>query len=740
MRIARINNVSSRLRRGAPAAFMAMVWPADAHAALLFGRSTDAGPGAEVVVFMGLTLAVTLFVITYLIRQLRDTREELDATRSKFCRSESRADELVRSRHHFAANVNHEIRTPMNGIIGMADLTLSTELSTEQRGYIETIRTSADALLDVINDILDFSQAEANQIKPKLAPIDLSESLVGISKPLVLQAHQKGLEILIDVAPDVPHLVSTDGGGIRQILTNIIGNAIKFTDVGEIVVSLAVQKSSERVATLRLSVSDTGVGISEENKSRVFNSFEQADMSSTRRYGGNGLGLTVAARLVNALGGKIWFETEVASGTTFHVEFATEVIQWEADDALTPVLRRRVLLASPNETSRRITTAYLHDIGAEVTAVDDLHDILQTLYDARHSPAPFDALLIDQVVGDMDTPSILQAVRESYDDQSLEVIVALPAISATDPSLAQECRRLIKPVTRRALHEKLTIPSAPVQEGGPQPSALATESFRVLVVEDHPVNQRVVRRMLEKLGHDVHTAFDGRAAVEAARRGFDLIFMDLQMPIMDGIEATRRIRREESSSDRRTPIVALTACALTEDRKRALDAGMDGFLTKPLHFDELQVVLRDLSGKGSPQESVTDIASQDVDATDDEDDTSAAIDREKLMSAFVDDLDFLPILIDTFVSSLAEEIDEIRSAIDRNDADALRFAAHAMKGSLAQFEAARASRTAAQLEDLGASRQLGGARDLSRRLENEVLAVISEAESIKSDLATRAES
>ena len=844
------------------------------------------------VVFMGLTLAVALFVITYLIRQLRDTREELSATRSKFRRSESRADELVRSRHHFAANVNHEIRTPMNGIIGMADLTLSTELSTEQRGYIETIRTSADALLDVINDILDFSQAEANQIKPKLAPIDLSESLVGISKPLVLQAHQKGLEILIDVAPDVPHLVSTDGGGIRQILTNIIGNAIKFTDVGEIVVSLAVQKSSERVATLRLSVSDTGVGISEENKSRVFNSFEQADMSSTRRYGGNGLGLTVAARLVNALGGKIWFETEVASGTTFHVEFATEVIQWEADDALTPVLRRRVLLASPNETSRRITTAYLHDIGAEVTAVDDLHDILQTLDDARHSPAPFDALLIDQVVGDMDTPSILQAVRESYDDQSLEVIVALPAISATDPSLAQECRRLIKPitrlvnalggkiwfetemasgttfhvefateviqweaddaltpvlrrrvllaspnetsrrittaylhdigaevtavddlhdilqtlddarhspapfdallidqvvgdmdtpsilqavresyddqslevivalpaisatdpslaqecrrlikpVTRRALHEKLTIPSAPVQEGGPQPSALATESFRVLVVEDHPVNQRVVRRMLEKLGHDVHTAFDGRAAVEAARRGFDLIFMDLQMPIMDGIEATRRIRREESSSDRRTPIVALTACALTEDRKRALDAGMDGFLTKPLHFDELQVVLRDLSGKGSPQESVTDIASQDVDATDDEDDTSAAIDREKLMSAFVDDLDFLPILIDTFVSSLAEEIDEIRSAIDRNDADALRFAAHAMKGSLAQFEAARASRTAAQLEDLGASRQLGGARDLSRRLENEVLAVISEAESIKSDLATRAES
>src|SRR5690625_159225 len=329
MRIARINNVSSRLRRGAPAAFMAMVWPADAHAALLFGRSTDAGPGAEEVVVMGLALAVALFVIIDLIRQLRDTREELDATRSKFRRSESRADELVRSRHHFAANVNHEIRTPMNGIIGMADLTLSTELSTEQRGYIETIRTSADALLDVINDILDFSQAEANQIKPKFAPIDLSESLVGISKPLVLQAHQKGLEILIDVAPDVPHLVSTDGGGIRQILTNIIGNAIKFTDVGEIVVSLAVQKSSERVATLRLSVSDTGVGISEENKSRVFNSFEQADMSSTRRYGGNGLGLTVAARLVNALGGKIWFETEVGSGTTFHVEFATEVIQWE---------------------------------------------------------------------------------------------------------------------------------------------------------------------------------------------------------------------------------------------------------------------------------------------------------------------------------------------------------------------------------------------------------------------------
>src|SRR5690625_2309480 len=207
MRIARINNVSSLLPPGPPSAFMAMVWPAGAHAALLFGRSTDAGPGAEVVVFMGLTLAVTLFVITYLIRQLRDTREELDATRSKFRRSESRADELVRSRHHFAANVNHEIRTPMNGIIGMADLTLSTELSTEQRGYIETIRTSADALLDVINDILDFSQAEANQIKPKLAPIDLSESLVGISKPLVLQAHQKGLEILIDVAPDVPHLV-----------------------------------------------------------------------------------------------------------------------------------------------------------------------------------------------------------------------------------------------------------------------------------------------------------------------------------------------------------------------------------------------------------------------------------------------------------------------------------------------------------------------------------------------------
>ena len=717
---------------------MTALWPLESHAALLFGRS-DPGPGGEVVVFMGLTLAVALFAITYLIRQLRDTKEDLDVARSKLRRAESRADELVRSRHHFAANVNHEIRTPMNGIIGMADLTLSTELNTEQRGYIETIRTSADALLDVVNDILDFSQVEANQIKPKLTPIDLSESLVGISKPLVLQAHQKGLEILIDVAPNVPHLVSTDGGRIRQILTNIIGNAIKFTDVGEIVVALAVQKSTERVATLRLSVSDTGVGISEENKSRVFNSFEQADMSSTRRYGGNGLGLTVAARLVNALGGKIWFETEAGRGTTFHVELATEVVEWEAVDALTPVLRRRVLLASPNETSRRITSAYLRDIGADVTTVDDLQDILPTLDDGWHSPAPFDTLLIDQAVGDMDTPSVLRAVRQSYDDQHLDVIVALPAISATDPSLAQDCRRLIKPITRRALHDMLSTSSAWVQEGVPQQGVHGTQRFRVLVVEDHPVNQRVVRRMLEKLGHEVHTAFDGRAAVEAARQGFDLIFMDLQMPIMDGIEATRRIRREESTSDRRTPIVALTACALTEDRKRAMDAGMDGFLTKPLHFDELQVVLRDLSGKELPQEPATDVTPQNAVVPDDENDASAAIDREKLMSAFVDDLDFLPILIDTFVSSLAEEIDEIRSAIDRNDADALRFAAHAMKGSLAQFEAARASRTAAQLENIGASRQLGGARDLSRRLENEVLAVISGAESIKSDVAPRAE-
>ncbi len=526
---------------------------------------------------------------------------EVASRTAELVKARDKAEAASRAKSEFLANMSHEIRTPMNGVIGMAELATDLAVSEEQRDYLDTVRISGESLLKIINDILDFSKIEAGKFTLETCEFNTDEVLQEVMRMMAVPAHEKGLELLYENRIDLPEVVLGDPGRLRQVVVNLLGNAIRFTETGEVSLAVVDVQSAENGLTVHFSVSDTGIGISKEWQDRIFAAFVQADGSHTRRFGGTGLGLSISSRLVGFMGGRMWVESEVGRGSAFH--FTVNFGKPDPGRARTPVSEPRslhdlaVLVVDDNATNRRILRETLLHWHMRPILADSGEGALEIMRHHALAGDRFGLILLDAEMPGMDGFTLL---REIQQDSRLSgppiMMLSSLDLKCLSPEFRTSGHYVTKPVTRPALLKAILTVLRKDREPFREPRSPRLEktarSLRVLLAEDNAVNQKVVVRLLEKQGHSVVLASNGREALAAfVREPFDLILMDVQMPEMNGYDTTKAIRGKESGTGEHIPIVALTAHALKGDREICLDAGMDDYLGKPVHLKELTAVL-----------------------------------------------------------------------------------------------------------------------------------------------------